>query len=185
MTEYNSILVSKMAYFIVSKTSLDNNYDKVLEEILLLEDLFEDKNFFEILGYLINIKKNNVKKTLETLKSKIRLSLIMEQIIEFLISQNLFNLIPEILRETKNIALKKLETKECQIYSSHELNSETKTSIIEKISQVINNKCIFTFAIKKDLILGLQVIVDNYVWEVSFAKQIRNLEYKIGMFNEE
>jgi ATP synthase F1 delta subunit len=95
--------------------------------------------------------------------------------LKFVVHNKRIQLFPSIVAVATKMIREKLEMEECKIFASHQLSKEKLEVLQKSFSHKLGKKLDINFTIKKDLVLGLRVITEKYIWESSFAQKLQQL----------
>lgn len=74
-----------------------------------------------------------------------------------------------------------LGREKCTVFSSHALSKTKQDEIKTLFEQKIGKELDVLFKVKEGLLLGLQVIAKDYIWESSFAQQLQRMTLAINL----
>jgi F-type H+-transporting ATPase subunit delta len=100
----------------------------------------------------------------------------LSAIILLLIKHNRSFYIPEVLSSIIDLYKKRTNSIEFSIKTSHYLNEKQIESIKQFLAQLLNKNIIGTASIDPSLIAGMRLQSNDYVWEYSVRKHIKNLQ---------
>jgi len=163
-----------------------NLYFKNVNENIILNikeaSLYLEKNPNIILFFsLPNLSLSDKNEISNLLISKLKLPNEFIRLINLLIKQNRMFLFNEILKYICNIYKEQNNIVLFEVFSAYPLLDFEKSIISKFLENKLNKKIVLEFKVKDDLIAGIQIKSDNFLWEYSVQKQLHNLKQLILM----
>lgn len=99
----------------------------------------------------------------------------LNKIMVLLLTHNRSFLIPPVLRYIMQLYKKHTNVLDFSIITAHQLSAENFKTIKQFLSQLTHKDIIYHEQINPALIAGIRLQSDEYVWEYSVRKQIKNI----------
>ena len=100
----------------------------------------------------------------------------LSAIILLLITHNRSFYIPEVLSSIIELYKKQTNSIEFSLKTSHALSEKQIESVKQFLAQLLNKNIIGTALVDKSLIAGMRLQSNDYIWEYSVRKHIKNLQ---------
>jgi len=121
------------------------------------------------------------KEIIPLLKDKLACPSIMESLLRVLNNSRRLHLLPMVLEQIIHLMMEKEKKVVVLIESSHELLEDEKELLITFFTRTTGYQPVPTFAINKNLIAGIRIASDIFLWEQSIDKQLRTFN---GLFQQ-
>lgn len=152
---------------------------KLVSQVTCFEELLNRSQGYFLIESVLQINRGKRDLIIRKIVQSMGLDEKFILFFNFLIYSKKFFLIFNILKELKDLLLDKLGIEKCNVFSSHKLSKEKEEKLQNHFSKNFGKKLEITFAIKNDLVLGLQVFTKNYVWEVSFSNKLQKIALEL------
>lgn len=131
------------------------------------------------------LPKNIQQKNLDEFFAKTSLNVELKQLCNLLIDHKRLALLPELLSALKRLYLERNNIMEFTISSSHALTAQQLEDIITYLHAQTGKKIIYNNYVDKNLIAGIRLQNNTYLWEFSIERQLREINQPLkyrGMY---
>lgn len=97
-------------------------------------------------------------------------------LIQLLLHHRRASILAHVLHHIVALFKQRANMKDVTIASAHELTKEQKVACEQFLARITGHDNIYTYMVDKELIAGVRVQSDTFLWEKSIAQQLRYLE---------
>jgi len=155
----------------------------ILKALKKVNNFLKDKHNYYALSLFSRLPVAKSDQLLQKIAEVLSLDVEFLLFLRFVVRNKKVRLFPCITQVATDMICEKVGTQVCNIFASHPLPQACLTAVQNYFSQKLGKRLDVNFAVKKDLLLGIQVITKQYIWEVSFAQKLQQivLGLKLGM----
>lgn len=174
-TVSNYVKIFWIIFFEKEQNPEENLLKELILQIVCLEELLNKQENYYLIESILQINRGKRELIIKKIVDSMNLDEKFILFFNFLLYSKKFFLIFNILKMLKDLLFDKLGIEKCNVFSSHQLSEEKKEILQKYFSQSFGKKLEITFAVQNDLVLGLQVLTKNYVWEASFSNKLQKI----------
>lgn len=170
MTKQESLLAKKYALAFINIFG-NQITDQWYEKIVSMSDMLRQRHDLILRLTLPHVTDEERQKALQLLLPEA----IFKTLITLIIMHKRLLLLADILEQSAAEYRKKKHIEHFSITSSHQLSSESLDAIVAFLAVQTDQKITYDYSIDKELIGGIRMQSDNYLWEYSIQKQLQHM----------
>jgi F-type H+-transporting ATPase subunit delta len=150
--------------------------DQAVREIVFVRKIIENDDNF--LGFLYSMEISNAEKLELFTKAFTDLCEPVSGLIKLLIERGRIKNLPEVCLAIENLQKNRIES-ECRIRSSFSIDEASLLLIKTKLEKKLKRKLRVVTEVDKNLIAGIQVVVDNVIIDGTLKHRLSELKEKL------
>ncbi|MFC1894653.1 ATP synthase F1 subunit delta [Candidatus Dependentiae bacterium] len=150
--------------------------DEDIDKLIYLQNFLKKNKLFYVYLRIPSLSGDIKQKAIDRLIKSFDLGEPSLRLIVLLLKEGRIEILDKVLSKIVMLYRFRKKIKLFNVASSHELSLNQQEKVIKFLKNMANGRVIAKFIVDKKLISGLRIQSDNFLWERSIAKQLRDVK---------